>query len=127
FRAQLLQFFLNSLRGSFALKFGSAKLPRGKIEGGKADSVTTLHHGCQEVIFFGTERRVCRCSGSDHPSYLASHKFLCDTRVFHLLTNRNFESPADELRNVTFRGMIRNAAQWDRHAFFLVARGQRDL
>src|SRR5207248_2494905 len=39
----------------------------------------------------------------------------------------NLESFADQLGNVIFRGVIRYPAHGDGNAFFLVARGQRDL
>src|SRR6202011_5691037 len=48
-------------------------------------------------------------------------------RVLHLLTDRNLVSFADELADVAFGRMVGHSTHWDGDAFFLIARGQRDL
>ena len=65
--------------------------------------------------------------GRDHASDFAPHQFLRNARIFHLLADGDLESLADQLRDVAFGGVVGNAAHRDGDAFFLVARGQRDL
>ena len=123
----MLDFFLNSFAGVFSLEFGGAKFAGGEVEGGESDALTGLRDGGEEIVFFGTERRIGRGARRDHPRDFAPHQFLGQARVFHLLADRDLESLANQLGDVALGGVVRHATHGDGDAFFLVARGQRDL
>ena len=112
---------------SSPLEFRGAKFSGGKIERRKADGIFRARHAGQEVVFLGAELRVSRGARRDHARDFALDQLLGDSRVLHLLADGDLESFADELGDVVFGRVVGHAAHGDGDAFFLVARGQRDL
>ena len=123
----MLDLFLDSFGGVFALKLGGAKFAGGEVEGGEADALSGLGDGGEEIVFFGTEGRICGGAGSDDASDFSPHQFFRQAWILDLLADCDFESLADQLRDIAFGGVVGYAAHGDGDAFFFVARGQRDL
>ena len=123
----MLDFFLDSFGGVFALEFGGAKFAGGKVEGGEADALSSLRDGGEKIVFFGAERGIGRCARGDDASDFSPHQLLRHSRVFDLLADGDLEALADQLRDVAFGGVMGDAAHRDGDAFFFVARGERDL
>ena len=123
----MLDFFLNSFAGVFSLEFGGAKLAGGEVEGGEAHALAGLRDGGKEIVFLGTEGRIRRGTRRDYSGDFAPHQFLGQARVLDLLADRDLESLANQLRDIALGRMVRHATHGDGDAFFLVARGQRDL
>ncbi len=123
----MLYFLLDSFSRVFSLELGGTKFAGGEVEGGKAGALAGLRDGGEEIIFFGTERRIRRRARCDHPGDFTPHQFLGQPRVLHLFADGDLESPANQLRDIAFGGMVRHAAHGDGDTFFLIARGQRDL
>jgi hypothetical protein len=99
----------------------------GKVESGEAYPLTGPRDSGEEIVFLRTQGRVCRGAGSDDPSYFSSHEFFCQTRIFYLLADGDFESFTDQLRDIAFSGVMGYAAHRDGDALFFVARSERDL
>jgi hypothetical protein len=127
FRPKLLQLLLHSPQRAFTRNFRGAKLAGGEIQRGEANPVSHLRQRCQEIIFFGPEKRIRRCSGRDHARDFAAHEFLGEASVFHLLADGDLETFANELADVAFRRVVRHSAHGHGDAFFFVARSERDL
>ena len=123
----MLNLFLDSLGGVFSLEFGGAKFAGGKVESGEAYPLTGPRDSGEEIVFLRTQGRVCRGAGSDDPSYFSAHEFFCQTRIFYLLADGDFESFTDQLRDIAFSGVMGYAAHRDGDALFFVARSERDL
>ena len=81
----------------------------------------------EKVIFLGAKLRVSRSARRHHASDFAFHQLLGNAGIFHLFADGHLESLADELGDVAFGGVVGNSAHRHGNAFFLVARGQRDL
>ena len=71
--------------------------------------------------------RVSRGAWRKHTSDFALDQRFGDARVLHLFADGDLESFADQLGNVTFGRVVRHAAHGYCDAFFLIARGQRNL
>src|SRR5271157_943820 len=113
--------------GIFALKFSRAKFAGREIERRKSYGIPGTRDAAQEIVLLGAEMRVGGGPRREHPRDLAFHQLLGDSRVFHLLADRNLESFANEFGDIVLGRVIWDAAHGHGYAFFLVARGQRDL
>ena len=71
------------------------------FQGGETDAISNLRKSRQEIILVRTQRRIRRCSRCYHSSHFAAHQLLGELCIFHLLTDCDFESLADELANVS--------------------------
>ena len=111
----------------FPVKLGRAKFAGRKIQRRKPHAIAALRHRRQKIIFFRAKRRIRRRPRRDDPRHFPPHQLLGQPGIFHLLADGDFESLADELRDVSFSRMKRHAAHGNGHAFFLVAGGQCDL
>ena len=123
----MLDFFLDSFGGVFALEFGGAKFSGGKIESGEACALSSLRDGREKIIFFGAQRRICRGAWGDDAGDLSSHQFLRNSRILNLLADGNLETLADQLRDVALGGVVRHTAHRNGDTFLFVARGEGDL
>ncbi len=109
------------------MKLGGAKLAGGKIERRETDVIAVLGNARQEIVFFRLKLRVSRRSRRDHARHFALYNLFRRPRVFHLFADGNLESLANQLGDIVLGRVIGHAAHRDGDAFFLVARGQRDL
>ena len=126
-RAQLLDLFLNSFGGVLALELGGAKFAGGKVERGESHALAVLRDRREKIVFFRTQRGICRRARRDHSRHFPPHQLLGHARIFHLLADRDLESLANQLGDVSFGGVMGYAAHGNGDTFFLVAGGERDL
>ncbi len=71
--------------------------------------------------------RIRRRARRDHARDFALDDLLRHARIFHLFADGDLESLANQLGNVVLGRVVGHTAHRDGDAFFLVARGQRDL
>ena len=126
-RTEHEQFLAHAALGIVALKFGRTKFAGREIQCREAESISSPRHASQEIIFFRAEMHVSRGAWRKHTRDLALYQRLGNARIFHLFADGDLKSLADQLGNVTFGRVVRHAAHRYRDAFFLIARGQRDL
>ncbi len=79
-------------------------------------------HGREEIIFAGVEEGdVRRGPRRDDAHDFAADEFLARAGLFHLIADRDFESRANQTRDVAFRGVIRYTTHGNWLALFAVA------
>ncbi len=87
-----------------------------------------LGDGCEEIVFASVEQRAIRGRARRYDAHnFSADKFLARAGQLHLIANRNLESGADQPRDVTFGGVVRNAAHRNGLALFAIPRSERDL
>src|SRR5271157_4757524 len=121
------QLLTDTSLGIFALELSRAKFAGRKIERRKSYGIPGTRDAAQEIVLLGAEMRVGGGPRREHPRDLALHQFLGDSRVLHLLADGHLESFANEFGDIVLGRVIWDAAHGHGYAFFLVARGQRDL
>src|ERR1035437_10089657 len=126
-RTEHQQLLTHAALGVFALKFGRTKFAGRKVQGREAESNSCLRHATQKIILFRSEMRVSRGAWREHTRDFALHQRFGYARVFHLFADGDLEAFADQLADVVLGGVVWHAAHRYGNAFFLVARGQRDL
>ena len=126
-RTQDQQLLANAAVGIVAGKFGGAKLAGRKIECGESRGISGARDAGQKVVLLRTKLRVGRGARRQYARDLALHQLLGEPRVFHLLADGDLEALANQLGDVVLGRVIRHAAHGNGDAFFLVARGERDL
>ena len=123
-----LEFLLQARRSLRARKLGGAEVAGREVYESQAYTTVALRQRRQIVILARLENlRIDRRSRRDHASDFALHEFRGEARILHLVADGYPKTATDELGDVPLRGMIGNAAHWDRHALLLVAGGQGDL
>ena len=127
FWPQLFKFFLNAASGRFARELRRAKLAGRKIERRKTHAIPDRRHRRQKVVLLRVQRRIRCRARRDHARHLAPHQLLRQARVFHLFADRDLEPAPDQFCDVALGGVVGHATHGDGHAFFFIARGQRDL
>ncbi len=66
-------------------------------------------------------------SGRHHPSDFTLDQLFGLAGIFHLVADGDPVAAANQLGDIAFSGVIRNAAHRHRHALLLVAGSERDL
>src|SRR5258708_8444659 len=125
-----LQFVAKVFLGAWAGKFRGLELAGGKIDVGEADGRAgrMLGDRGEKIIFARVEHgRVRSGAGRDDANDFAAYDLFTGAGLLHLVANGDFESGADEARDVAVSGVIRHAAHRNRLALFAIAPGQRNL
>ena len=79
-------------------------------------------HRSQKIVFADIEDRDIGCgAGSDHAHNFAANQLLARAGLFHLVADGDFETGADQTRDVTLGGVVRNTAHGNGLAFFAIA------
>src|SRR6266850_545555 len=129
-RVKQLQLVTERFIGARAGKFRGLKFAGGEIDVGEANGRARGVPGdrSEEIIFAGVEDGdIGGRAGRDHANDFAANEFLARAGLLHLVADGDFETGANQARDVAFGGVIRNAAHGNGLAFFAVARGERDL
>jgi len=129
-RVEQLEFVAESFVGSGAGKFGGLEFAGGKIDESEADRRTgrVPRNGGQEIVFADIEHPDVRCrAGRDDANYFPANEFFAWAGLLHLIADSDFETGADQPRDVGFGGVIRHAAHGNGLAFFAIAGSQGDL
>ena len=124
FRRQLLQ----RPRHFRRIHLGHPKLAGRNVHVRHARPSPCRRHRRQVIVFVRPQQaRIHRRAWCYHPRQFAPHQRLGQLRVFHLVADGDPVPLLDQPRDVGFRRVVRHAAHRNRRAFFLVARGERDL
>jgi hypothetical protein len=87
-----------------------------------------LGDGCEEIVFAGVEQRAIRGGARRYDAHnLAADQLLARAGQFHLIANRDFESGANQPRDVAFGSVVGNATHRNGLALFSIARSESDL
>src|SRR5258705_57621 len=106
-------FSLAAAERSPRAEFRGLKFTGGKIDESEPDWRTRgmLGDGCEEIVFASVEQRAIRGGARRYDSHnFSADKFLARAGQLHLIANGNLESGANQPRDVTFDGVVRNAA-----------------
>ncbi len=129
-RVEKLQLVAKIFVGARPGKFRGLEFAGGKIDVGQADGRAggMFGDGGEKIIFARVEHRnVGGGARRDDAHHFAADNLLAGAGLLHLVADGDFESRADEARDVAVGGVVWNAAHRNRLALFAIARGERDL
>src|SRR5882762_318937 len=82
----------------------------------------------EKIVFACVEERDVSCGPrSDDAHHFAANEFLSRAGLLHLIADGDFETSANQPRDVALGGMIRDATHGNGLALFAIARRKRDL